>query len=243
MTLTKKAVKPMVCALLAALTAAGALQATSIIHVPFDEMVRRSGLIVRATVTGMHVEARPRRGRPAAPRSPKTGVTPLSVAPGSQTATPAPAPIATEGGELLFTHITLLLEELVKGEHGDRVLHLKMPGGTLGDRTVEVVGLPRFEVGKRYYLFLRPDHATVGDFIVGVNQGFFRIECDPSSGAEVLSSADASLIAGVEDNVVVRRAGARGHAAPLSPAALTRMVRSVPGWDERPDEPEDGGRP
>ena len=247
MTPLKQVMKLLVCGLVAALPAAGAPRATSIIHVPFDEMVLRSGLIVRGTVMEMHVEVRAGTGRPVVSRLPKRGVPPQATAPGGETAGPPPEPVSAglgkDGGPVPSTHITFLIEEVIKGAPSSRILRLRMPGGPLGNRWFTVVGLPRFEVRRSYYLFLRPDYKIVGDFVVGVDQGFFRIERDASTGSEMLSGAMGQIISGVENNIVVARAGARRQAPPLTPTGLTRLVRSVPGWDRRPEPEDPGGRP
>ena len=243
----RRVTKLLACALASTLLATGTPRATTIIHVPFDEMVRRSGLIVRATVIEMHVEVRPARGRSVLSRRPETGVPPLIAFPDEEPTGTLPTPvgvgIGSDGGAMPFTHITLAIEEAIKGAASSSILKLRMPGGPLGDRQFEVVGLPRFAVGRRYYLFLRPDCETVGDFIVGVDQGFFRIERDPSTGADLLADNSGILIAGVESNFVIRVTGVKRHAAPLAPTQLTRLVRSVPRWDEPPASTPHGGRP
>lgn len=248
--MTKRAPTPLLAwalAIATTLLAAGTAWATTIIPVPFEEMVRSSGRIVRVTVVDMRTEVvGPRHGTQSAPRR-KVGIPPARLVEGAQPFDPSRAeaiPVGVGSGAKVFTLLTLRVDETIKGTPSTQFLRLRMPGGSLGDgRVMEIVGLPRFEIGKRYYLFLRPDCETVGNFIVGVDQGFFRIERDPSTGKELLVDSNDALIAGVEGNVVVRAVGPRRHAPKLNPAGLTQLVRSIPRWDENPAPPPPIGRP
>jgi hypothetical protein len=223
----------------ALLTAASPLPGTTVVRVPFDEMVRRSGWIVRATVAEMHVEIVPAHGGPPSARREKVGFPPSPDVPAvPPAALKEPITGASFGGghgPIPFTHISLVLDEIVKGPSHPGLLKLRMPGGPLPDgRRMEVLGLPRFEVGRRYYLFLRPDCETIGDFVTGVNQGFFRIVADPAAGADVIVDHVGQPVAGVVANSVVRAIGSRRHAPVLAPPEMTRLVRSVPRWDAPP---------
>ncbi len=241
---------------------ASSVTAATIRHVPFDEMVRSSGLIVQATVIRMTTEEVPTTSHlaPGKPASPGTSTHPV--------------PVDTEVGSMIFTRITLALDRTVKGSHG-RLLHLRMPGGTYGDTRVFIPGLPAFEVGKSYFLFLRPDCEETGVPFVGVSQGFFRIEEDPATGEKILKTFGSDDVIGVEAGRVISRRGSQPpgllrlkaeppHPEPgyevvvppevkgyrrflavtektLTPDDLTAIIRMVPEWDTVPEAQERQG--
>ncbi|HVV16226.1 MAG TPA: hypothetical protein VHH90_03410 [Polyangia bacterium] len=83
--------------------------------------------------------------------------------------------------ERITTAVQLSVVESWKGslEPGTRLTVLE-PGGTVGDVTTTVDGMPRFVPGERTLVFLHgpPDRATV----VGLTQGKRPLRRDPGSG-------------------------------------------------------------
>jgi len=198
---------------------ASSVTAATIRRVPFDEMVRSSGLIVEATVIRMTTEEVRTTSHlaPGKPVSPEASTPPVpeekrgqrDEAKPSDESNPtkeSPVPVDAEAGSMIFTRITLALDRTVKGSHG-RLLHLRMPGGTYGDTRVFIPGLPAFEMGKSYFLFLRPDCEETGVPFVGVSQGFFRIEQDPATGEKLLKTFGSDDVIGVQAGRVISRRG------------------------------------
>lgn len=91
-----------------------------------------------------------------------------------------------EGGEprnLILTEVKFHELDVLKGDLPGKTKRYRFAGGTLGDRTLTVPGVPQFELGGRYVLFA--DDA--GDGVcpaVGWWQGRYQVHRDPESGAE-----------------------------------------------------------
>ncbi len=94
-----------------------------------------------------------------------------------------------ERHDRISTTIELTVVDCWKGNlaAGDR-LTLRQPGGTVGDITTTVDGMPRFTPGERALVFLRgpADRATV----VGLTQGKRPVRRDPSSGRWMVTAPD-----------------------------------------------------
>jgi len=58
-------------------------------------------------------------------------------------------------GNLIVTRVQLSLESSLKGSGGDSVV-FTVPGGTVGQVSLRVSEAPRFRVGERVVVFLRP---------------------------------------------------------------------------------------
>jgi len=72
-----------------------------------------------------------------------------------------------ENGGMIYTYVTVRVEQVVAGAVGRPVITIKCPGGTVGDITCEVSDVPSFSVGERAILFLRDEFFSV----VGWRQG------------------------------------------------------------------------
>ena len=99
-------------------------------------------------------------------------------------------------------------------------LTVLQPGGTVGDITTTVDGMPRFAPGERTLLFLHgpPDRATV----VGLTQGKRPLHRDPTSGRWMVRGPD--------------RAGAdfvRPRPTPPAAPEPARQSRELPVVDSR----------
>jgi hypothetical protein len=192
---------------------AGVASATTIVPVTFDDMVRASGTVVVARVAGARTSEVVTPGHGPTPGRVVPGETraPLVRAPHDRpTVTPKdlPAPISAgiKPGRLIVTQLTLVVEETIKGR-APATLILKVPGGTLNGTTLEIQGLPNFESGERYLLFLRPDAEHVGDPVVGVNQGFFHVVPVTPGRPAVLVTDSGDFVLAIEENRVVVKAG------------------------------------
>ncbi len=76
---------------------------------------------------------------------------------------------------------------------------LSFAGGTIGDRSEIVAGMPRFSQGQRVLLFVR-DRDTVSP-IVGFHQGCFRLV--PSGAREVVTTVGKQPVLSVENGELV----------------------------------------
>jgi len=78
-----------------------------------------------------------------------------------------------DSGEI-WTRTTFEVAETWRGASGSRLIAVRLLGGTLGNISSRVSGIPRFQPGEEAVLFLEP--SANGDFsIVSWQQGTFRI--------------------------------------------------------------------
>ncbi len=82
-------------------------------------------------------------------------------------------------GERMYTYVTLADLEMIKGEWHDTEYVLRVSGGVVDQRGEVYPGLPQFEVGRRYILFIQGNFSALFP-IVGLHQGVFRVEWDPA---------------------------------------------------------------
>lgn len=175
-------------ALLGGIQSAGA---TTIVPLPFDEVVQQAGVVVEGTVTDMRVLTRGAEMTPAPERA-------VPASPG------APIGVGVEGGKRLFTEVTLRVDRQVGGTLAPEI-RFTLAGGSSEGETVVVFGMPEFKVGERYVLLLRPDFERTNVPIVGVSQGYFRITQDPATHTERLLNADGDIVLGIEGDRVALR--------------------------------------
>ena len=93
---------------------------------------------------------------------------------------------AWDAGEI-WTFTTFAIEETWKGAPPGAPAQIKVRllGGSVGNLTSTVSGVPHFHPGEEVILFLEP--TARGDFsIVSWVQGTFRIRCDARSGDEIV---------------------------------------------------------
>jgi hypothetical protein len=222
-------------AVLAALAGAPFAGATTIVPLTFEELVRQAGVVVEGTVIDMQVGT---RGADLAPAAAPEG----AGGPG------APRGVGVEGtGRMLFTEVTLAVETEIVGSAGPEVRFFLAGGADGGERAI-VFGMPQFEIGGRYVVFLRPDFEATNVPLVGVHQGFFERVQDPRSGRDALIDAAGDFVLGIEGGRVALRHNPEraSRAAPrLAPppvpepgsAVETRLSPEVERYYSSPEPP------
>jgi len=83
--------------------------------------------------------------------------------------------VSTPQGRAIRTQVTFKVEEVWKGAVGI-VTQLEFLGGTIGDTTMDVIGMPTFTVGQRSVLFVASSRQVSP--LVGFMHGRMRIERD-----------------------------------------------------------------
>jgi hypothetical protein len=83
--------------------------------------------------------------------------------------------VSTPQGRAIRTQVTFKVEDVWKGAAG-AVTQLDFLGGTIGDTTMDVIGMPTFEVGQRSVLFVAGSRQISP--LVGFMHGRMRIERD-----------------------------------------------------------------
>lgn len=84
--------------------------------------------------------------------------------------------VSTRQGRAIKTRVTFKVEDVWKGASGT-VTQLEFLGGTVGDMTMKVHGMPEFHSGQRGVLFVSPNNRTASP-LVGFWHGRLRIEKD-----------------------------------------------------------------
>lgn len=177
--------------------------ATTLKPVDFDDLVARSARIVQGTVTDLRSMSvgtdLAHDGEAVATRAPRS---PSDTSPKARSDA-APQAVGTEGGRRIVTEVTLEVEDTLAGKAGGS-LSFRVAGGRDGERRLVVFGQPRFEIGHRYLLFLRPGFEASADPLVGARQGVFEIVEGPD-GEEVVLDGDGHFVVGIENGRVLRR--------------------------------------
>lgn len=98
--------------------------------------------------------------------------------------------VAQDAGEI-WTFTSFQVEETWRGEAPPQIT-VRLLGGTMGDITSHVSGVPQFRPGEDVILFLQPTKR--GDFsVVSWEQGTFRISRNPADTAAYLTQDTASF--------------------------------------------------
>lgn len=96
--------------------------------------------------------------------------------------------VLTKDGTFPFTFVTFHVDDVLKGEVEGDELTLRLDGGQLGQEAVFVDGMPEFEEGGTYLLFVR-ENGRLASPVVGWRQGQLRFELE-GSGYKLVDSAD-----------------------------------------------------
>jgi len=94
------------------------------------------------------------------------------------------------------TVVDFRVERTLKGNLG-RAITLSFLGGTVGETTLTVDGMPRFVVGERGVFFVRAGASASP--IVGFSQGRFPIYRDRSTGSDVVVAPTGRAFAKTDD--------------------------------------------
>ena len=86
--------------------------------------------------------------------------------------------------QVIFTLVEFERQEVLKGEAGASVT-LQFLGGTVGDVTLEIAGVPKFKAGDREFLFVEGNRVQFCP-LVGVFHGKFGVRKDDKSGRDNL---------------------------------------------------------
>jgi hypothetical protein len=172
---------------LAIVASAVAATATTVAAPTFDELVRRSELVIVARVV--------------ATRS---------------------AWVDSRSGRSIVTDVTVSIEQTLKGPtYAER--SLEFLGGTVGEDTLRVDGMPEFHVGDRAVLFIN-EAGRPASPVVGFMYGWFRIVQDPVSGVDMVRTHDGRPLASTEDVGNLRPAPRVAPARTLSLLEFSREI-------------------
>ncbi len=121
--------------------------------------------------------------------------------------------VNSRSGRVIVTDVTFAIERTLKGpSYAER--SLEFLGGTVGDDTLRVAGLPQFHLGDRDVLFVSDTGRPVSP-IVGFMYGRFRIVHDARTGADAVRTHDG------------RPLGSVGEVGNLKPPATVAPPRTL----------------
>jgi hypothetical protein len=119
------------------------------------------------------------------------------------------------------TRVTFSVDQALKGRGVLAILEFL--GGTVGDLTLEIAGMPRFMVGERYVVFTREGDRWVNP-IVGLTQGLLRVSRDARTGTSRVLTADSAPLAAA---AAIGRPSTRVSPTMITPISLADFVSEV----------------
>jgi hypothetical protein len=129
---------------------------------------------------------------------------------------------ASRAGRAIVTDVTFAIERTIKGPtYAER--SLEFLGGTVGDDTLHVSGMPTFHVGDRDVLFVSDTGRPVSP-IVGFMYGRFRIVRDAASGVDMIRTHDGRPLGSLAD---IGNPQPPARVAPPRVLTLDDFVRAV----------------
>lgn len=143
------------------------------------------------------------------------------------------AELVTRGADrAIFTYVTFRVVEVLKGAP-PAVVTLEFLGGTVGELTLDVAGMPQFAVGRQEIVFVENAGPQICP-LVAMSFGRYRIQRD-AAGAEFVARDNGAPLTSVDEIalpltspavVTLTSRLALASARPLSPADFGRLVRS-----------------
>ena len=130
--------------------------------------------------------------------------------------------VTSRSGRAIVTDVTFSIERTLKGE--SRVQRtLEFLGGTVGEDTLTVVGIPEFRMNDRDVLFVR-DTGRPASPLVGFSYGRFRVVRDATFGTDVIRTFDGRPLASLND---VGNANPPAFFRPARVLSLDEFLREI----------------
>lgn len=101
------------------------------------------------------------------------------------------------GHPVIHTYVTIAILRALKGD-APEVMELRLLGGTVGDRTLEVAGVPRFVVGEKCLLFIENNGEQFCP-LVAIMHGRYRVDQRASDGVEVVRRDNGTPLRTTDD--------------------------------------------
>jgi hypothetical protein len=114
-----------------------------------------------------------------------------------------------QGRPLVYTFVTIRVLDALKGAPGANI-EMRMLGGTVGDVTLHVSGVPKFQPGERNLFFIEGNGVNFCP-LVAVPHGFYPIKERASDGATVVTRSNGEPLADVAEVGEDLQAHARAH--------------------------------
>jgi hypothetical protein len=130
--------------------------------------------------------------------------------------------VTSRSGRAIVTDVTFAVERTLKGE--SRIQRtLEFLGGTVGEDTLTVVGIPEFLVNDRDVLFVR-DAGRPASPVVGFSYGRFRVVRDATFGTDTIRTFDGRPLASLDE---VGNTRAPAFFRPARVLSLDEFLRAI----------------
>lgn len=106
-------------------------------------------------------------------------------------------PLPDGEGSVIKTFVTFAVEKVLKGQ-GQTQLTLEFLGGTIGDETITVTGMPKFNVGAREIVFVQKNGVQFCP-LVAVMHGRYRVLRDEATSREHIARDNGVPLTDVSD--------------------------------------------
>jgi hypothetical protein len=138
------------------------------------------------------------------------------------------AELVTRGADrAIFTHVTFRVVEVLKGTPA-AVVTLEFLGGTVGELTLDVAGMPQFTVGRQEIVFVENAGPQICP-LVAMSFGRYRIQRD-AAGTEFVARDNGAPLISVDE-----------IALPLTSPAIATLTSRLALAGARPLTPADFG--
>ena len=101
------------------------------------------------------------------------------------------------GHAIIHTYVNIEVSKVLKGP-AQATIELRLLGGTVGDRTMQVAGVPRFVPGQRALLFVENNGRQFCP-LVGVMHGRYHLVRRASDGAEIVRRDNGAPLRSLAD--------------------------------------------
>jgi hypothetical protein len=137
------------------------------------------------------------------------------------------------GGNVIKTFVTLAVERVLKGPEQKEVT-LEFLGGTVGDESMTVSGMPKFSIGAREFVFVQKNGVQFCP-LVALTHGRYRVLRDAATardhvardnGAPLTDPAEVQLPMSTLPEPVRAATAASAVARALTPEAFEASVKS-----------------
>ena len=126
-------------------------------------------------------------------------------------------------GRSIHTIVTFRVEDVWKGTLGART-QLEFLGGTVGDLTIQVAGMPAFAVGQRNVLFVTGSAKSISP-LVGLSYGRLRVERGTSDGVDRVRTNDGRSLGALRE-LGTQRTPSLQSITPMRLSDLAAAVRA-----------------
>ena len=126
-------------------------------------------------------------------------------------------------GRSIHTIVTFRVEDVWKGSVG-AVTQLEFLGGTVGDETMRVTGMPTFAVGQRSVLFVTGSAKSISP-LVGLSYGRLRVEGGTADGVDRVRTNDGRSL-GALSELGTQRTPSLQSITPMRLSDLAAAVRA-----------------